>query len=141
MYMRFNSHYSGDVCGLSEVLAQQFLDKTYGANVFARFSIDDMERLKNVLIDKFNAVFSTFFIDAKAVREFSKGATVPYKARLLADVNKYEKYVEELSKNSIVSAYQEVKINSKANVKVYISIKKTGIIKRKSAIFMIVLVT
>lgn len=128
-----------DVYQLANDLANKIHSKIYHYRHFARFSIQDMETFKNILVNRIGFSLSNYLADY-SLELFSKQGMI-IGTNVTNNEKEFEKYVSKVNKKSTVTLKESFKVNSKVNAKLHIGISTQGFLIKRTGLHVQILIT
>lgn len=138
MSLDYNEN-TDDIYHLSNDLAKNIHAKIYHYKHFARFSIKDMETLKNILVNRIAFCLSNFLIDSSPSSFYNHGLFIG--TNVTDNKKEFDDYVSKINKKSITTLKESFKVNSKVNATLHIGVAKEGLIIKRTGLYIQLLIT
>ena len=122
------------------IVEDMIFPSIYGYNEFARFSIEDMENFKNILIEKISIAFSSYLVDLSKLT-FIYGTGLNLNVNVSSDKKEMEEWTRKINSHVIGTLKDNIAINKKVNVDLTLIARKEGLFRRKNGLHINILIT
>lgn len=136
-----SSHWSNNANDLALYIVEKVIyPQIYNLEHFSRFNVEDMNNLRDILVDKIALIISKVFIDFSSIKS-NQTCNIELFVGMFKTDTEMEKHVQKNSKNFLVMLKSEIAINSKVKVTLNISAKKKGFFRKNNLLYIHMLIT